>query len=58
MLDTIHMEEQTQPVIDMNDPLIDNPFMREAIGDLEDTPEGTRAREDLMEYLEMQGLAN
>ncbi|KAI5078191.1 hypothetical protein GOP47_0008015 [Adiantum capillus-veneris] len=52
----IDIEEEARPSFYINDPLIDNPFLGDISGDIADTPEGIGARQELMEYLEMQEI--
>ncbi|MCO5591135.1 hypothetical protein L7F22_045116 [Adiantum nelumboides] len=44
--------------IDLNDPLVDNPHANEGLVEGEDTLHAITICDDLMEYLDMQGLNN
>ncbi|MCO5576469.1 hypothetical protein L7F22_030279 [Adiantum nelumboides] len=42
--------------IEMNDPLLDNPFAPDMGSEVDDTPKGIQMREILREYLDAQGI--
>ncbi|MCO5585563.1 hypothetical protein L7F22_039497 [Adiantum nelumboides] len=58
LMDLANEREDVVCQIDVNDPLLDNPFVPEPGGEVKDTPEGIQMRESTREYLDVQGLTD